>query len=141
MKISKKVPTEAVYFVKTGQEDDRGEFEIWVVKPVFIEKVTKTGVKQIITSDGERFDNLNQAARHLLKRRGDYGLAEKINPKVIQMKSTKVLVRGIDIVHAGSWAHFCKLKQISPDDVGAIAKNYEVEMNELAELGMPLAAG
>lgn len=133
MKVYRKMPKRELIIVKTDSVGD--EYEFWTITPLYVGTVRKIGTQRIVTEDRQQFTNLNSAARYLLEQGGETELADTMD-MWMKKDTAKVEIDGLDLVEAGKWAAFCKLREISVRDTKAMNKRYYLDQLEVKKLGV-----
>lgn len=103
-------------------------YEMWHVQPKCLGTVEKLGNRNYRSDDGMTFANLDDVGRYMA------GRAEKDYSQVEKKPVTRPAIKGFEIIEAGTWIKFCKMKNIDSRDTAAMHKEYHLTQQEMLEL-------
>lgn len=126
-----KPPEKEVRIVKTA---GRLEYEFWLVTAVKIGEAHKMGTSRIGTGMGTTVPNLNEAIIAYLDALGDTEYADELRREA-NVSPPTFPVDGMDIVIAGKWAEFCRLRDLDARNTSTKAV-YNLTKAEATLLGL-----
>ncbi len=127
-------PEKSVRVVHCSEDRD-GEYEIYMLVPTKIGGARRVTANRIITDDGHQFINMDAAVRHYLDKLGEKELMETV--KGWAPRGSKLLkIEGTDLVAAGKWPAFAKLRKLDARSIKAMGETYELTNAESAVLGL-----
>lgn len=131
MKTYYTAPAEEVRICKPDRKSN--QYEIWVIKPVYVGTLTRLGTQRIEDEDGHHHTNLNSAAASMLANKGHDAIAKTIEPWIKKPKK-KVSMSGMEIVSQNKWPAFAKLRKMDAKDVELLGRSYTLTADEMKSL-------